>query len=148
MNCDGFINISKIKTKEAEPKVKFFNVLIIEDELNISNAYVKILKSFKKSQISCICCTNPFQAINIIYQKFIEEKKFFNLIITDDSLPYMNGMAFVELYKESFEKIFYKVDFVLISGNNISDYDQYSIRYFKQIFNKPIKTDQLHSLIW
>ena len=131
-------------------KREFF-VLIIEDEYHAFKSYLRCFKEYNSNsqEINVVCfrAENPIEAINIIYTKLTIENIFFNLIITDDGLPFMQGIKFAELYKERLENIFYKIDIILISGNIMKGYDSFLSNNFLRCYNKPVKKQELFSLI-
>eukprot|EP00340_Litonotus_pictus_P007747 CAMPEP_0170520934 /NCGR_PEP_ID=MMETSP0209-20121228/6257_1 /TAXON_ID=665100 ORGANISM="Litonotus pictus, Strain P1" /NCGR_SAMPLE_ID=MMETSP0209 /ASSEMBLY_ACC=CAM_ASM_000301 /LENGTH=1355 /DNA_ID=CAMNT_0010807523 /DNA_START=1109 /DNA_END=5176 /DNA_ORIENTATION=- len=140
-------------SKIYNPNVKLFYVLIIEDEYHIYKAYQRLIDKYNKEstdfEIVCFLEENPLAALSLIYHKLIENSIRINLIISDDKLPFMSGIKFCNLFKESLENdCLYPIDFVLVSGHNYSDVSyKEMLRNFSEVFSKPMNYSVMKELL-
>ena len=91
---------------------------------------------------------NVFEAINIIYNLFLE-KKYFDFIIIDEHMPYIRGSHMIQLFKKiALENNFYDIKFISYSAFNTKEIRKFILeKGADHVMNKPVNYDQFSELI-
>lgn len=129
------------------------SILILDDEYLIRNTLkrhlLRINRELKLPRKFIIFeAENCFQALSIIYKKF-EKKFYFNIVITDEYMPYMKGSTMIKLLKHlSNEDNFYKLILVSYTSFDTFEKKKFILDHGADfIINKPVTYDEFKQLI-
>jgi DNA-binding NtrC family response regulator len=112
------------------------SILIVDDELDIVNLFIELLKS---KNYEVIGFTNPINALDYYkknYDKYI-------MVISDIRMPEMNGFDLVKNIK----KINTNILIILMSAYDNIDYSQLNELTIHEVIQKPIKITELLSKV-
>ena len=110
------------------------NILIVEDDAEVRKLYVhSIKKAFP--DYSIIEAENGYEAMSIILEKIP------TVIITDHTMPLMNGIQLVEAMKKKYLNVIPVI--VISSFFNEAIIKQYSELGVKKLITKPVNLDNL-----
>lgn len=81
------------KLKELLPFSKKLNVLFVEDNEEVQNQVVKMLKNFFEN---IDIANNGEEALEMYYKFELKNNNFYDIVITDLSMPKMGELSFVK----------------------------------------------------
>lgn len=138
---------------EIELKVpgKQVRILLIDDEPLIRKFLTKHLVNISKiNNMTFICeeASNCFEAIDIVYNNYLNNFKF-DIIIIDECLPYMKGSTFIKLFKQLYlESNFYNFKIVSYTAFDSEEKKKLIMNSgADQIINKPISFNDFKNVI-
>ena len=86
------------------------------------------------------------EAIGVIYNGLKNKTIIFDLILTDENMPFLKGSLFARVYNEIlFKNGFYKVPIVSVSSEG--DCGSKSVKVFDYYLNKPSKKKDINMLL-
>ena len=128
-----------------------FRILVVEDERLIRNTMKKFISKFaeeKKLNIETTVCENGFEGLDYVYRGCLNKKNF-NLIICDETMPYMKGSiminTLVKLIKEETIKKMLIVSYT--SYNDVDKMNYILSQGADMIKNKPISYANFKNLL-
>jgi signal transduction histidine kinase/CheY-like chemotaxis protein len=143
----SLVNIDPLLDSNHE---KRFKILILDDDPNYLNQIRDIIKSackFSKSQVEIETACDPIEGLGIIYRNLKEKNEIYNLVFTDENMPFMRGSYFVKIYSDILSKNgFYKIPFISVSSEVVT-LNQEMIKYFDFYINKPCRKSQIKSIL-
>jgi hypothetical protein len=120
--------------------------LILDDDFNylkcIAEQVVKIKKELNYN-VKLDYYTNPIEGLSHMYYHLKNKNIYYDLVITDENMPFMNGSIFVNFYKTYLESNgFYKVPFISLG----QDQEHFSNSMFDGFIKKPCTKEGLINL--
>lgn len=136
------------------PPEKSLNILILDDDpFYISQVKYQINSISKNLGVNSFVETgnNPIEGLYSIYHLLKNKNVLFDLVITDEYMPFMKGSIFVKFYKESLSQSgFYKLFFTSSSGDNFGPTDDLKAKFsavFDYKIDKPSKRSEVQTLL-
>lgn len=115
-----------------------FRVMIVEDEIAIANLIQKLI-DFDRLNLEFSGCAYSGQSA---YEKIHKEKP--DIVITDISLPIMNGLELIQKIQE--ENL--SVSFIIVSGLTYFNYALSAIKMgVEDYLLKPVNKDELNNVL-
>jgi len=126
-------------------------VLVADDERLIRNTINKFFLKYAqeyKLNIETVDCDNGMEGLYILH-KYYKNKKQFDLIITDETMPYMKGSMMVNiLLKLVVDQSFYKIPSISYTSYNDTEKMNYILSQgLDFIENKPISYSNFTKLM-
>lgn len=143
--------LSLVSKKSKHEATHQFAILVLEDEKIAANAVTKLFRKYAQSlnndfEFEITHALNPIVGLDKIYQLMTMQNKFFDLIITDDSMPLISGKQFAYIFKNILEKNHLNsVDIVLLSGNTYSGYSD--LPDIKLVIPKPLRLEDVERIV-
>jgi signal transduction histidine kinase/CheY-like chemotaxis protein len=143
----SLVNIDPLLDSSHETR---FKILIIDDDPNYLNQIRDVIKSackFSKRQVEIETACDPIEGLGIIHRNLKEKNEIYNLVFTDENMPFMRGSYFVKIYNDILSKNgFYKIPFVSVSSEVVT-LNQEMKKYFDFYINKPCRKSQIKSIL-
>lgn len=144
-------NISKFHSshsllKHDEIKLKY-RVLILDDDINFLKSIARQIEKIKCELVYTLQLdykSDPIDGLYEMYSNLKNKNLYYDLIITDEHMPFLYGSSFVDFYKRNLQNNgFYKVPFILFS----SEEDQFNSSIFDGSIKKPCTKDRIQNLL-
>jgi len=142
---DSFFNTESFYYKESLNLIEAsidYRFLIVDDERLIRNTLKRFTAKYaeeNKLNIQTVESANGFEGLYVVYSRF-NDKKLFNLIICDETMPFMRGSMMINnLTKLIKEDSIYKVPIVSYTSYNDTEKKNFILSQGAQLIeNKPI----------
>jgi len=130
---------SNNKSSEGPKSEKIYNILIVDDENDVSSALMMTLKRAKQFNSKILTASDGEKALAEL------EKDVFDLVISDFRMPGMDGVEFLNKVKEKYPRI----TRILITGYSEVDVAKKAINFAKvdSYLEKPWDREELISII-
>ncbi|MBN2658007.1 MAG: response regulator [Spirochaetales bacterium] len=129
-----------IDKSESAESFSFLRILFVDDNIKIRDAFAELLEI---DGYSVTVCSEGLSAIEV-YQKTKEDKKDFDLVITDLGMPGMDGLELSRRIKE----IDRNIPIILLSGwGKMLDRDKELTEDIDYLLSKPPNMKELRKAI-
>lgn len=124
---------------------KDYRVLIVDDEVLIRKTLFRFFTRYSNESninIEIIQSENCFEALNAIYQNFLENK-FIDIMFIDETMPIIKGSELINLLKQLDNKnSFYKIKIISFTSYDSNEKKQYILSQGADyILSKPLTYD-------
>lgn len=112
-----YSSLSIVQNLESSDRVcKKFRVMFIDDDTNCLRSVTKIVEKLGREvnyQLVVDYANDPIECLNMMYVLLKEKNKFYDLVITDENMPFIKGSEFAKFYRDVLQNNgFYKVPFI------------------------------------
>jgi CheY-like chemotaxis protein len=144
--------IKNNKKIHSPPKITtaYLDILVIDDDTTYLEKLINIIRSVEKDssfKLNIETASDPIEGLCKIYHSMKNDNKYFDVVFSDENMPFMKGSNFVKFYCEQLiYSGFYKIPFISISSDTFNSKRKEEL-YFQSILNKPCKKKEICKII-
>jgi hypothetical protein len=124
---------------------------VFDDDTTYLQQLIHIIKSVEKDstfKINIETAADPIEGLSKIYHSMKNDNKYYDVVFSDENMPFMKGSNFVKFYCEQLiYSGFYKIPFVSISSDTYNSKRKEGELYFQSILNKPCKKKEICKIL-
>ena len=114
------------------------HILFVDDDKVQLNLLSELMK---KENLSCVCCTRAFEALNVL------QKNHFDIIFTDIHIPDMEGFELIKRIKELGNPQIATIPIIAFSAECLKTESELLTAGFSGFLQKPFNVQQLMEII-